>query len=161
MAACALMVAYEVMLKQRGFVGNVAIAVLTGMLFLLGGAVAGDAADNLIVAAMALLVSVGREIAKDIEDMDSDEGRLTLPMRIGVGKASVLSCAFFVAGPVLSVVPMVQHTYGPLYYAVAVADVIFLYCAVKVFSDPHRAQRSAKTAMLVALAAFILGVFRF
>ena len=160
-AACALMVAYEVMLKQRGFVGNVAIAVLTGMLFLLGGAVAGDAADNLIVAAMALLVSVGREIAKDIEDMDSDEGRLTLPMRIGVGKASVLSCAFFVAGPVLSVVPMVQHTYGPLYYAVAVADVIFLYCAVKVFSDPHRAQKSAKTAMLVALIAFILGVFRF
>ena len=159
--ACALMVAYEVMLKQRGFVGNVAIAVLTGMLFLLGGAVVGDAADNLIVAAMALLVSVGREIAKDIEDMDSDEGRLTLPMRIGVGRASVLSCAFFVAGPVLSVVPMVQHTYGSLYYAVALADIIFLYCAVRVFSDPHRAQKSAKIAMLVALAAFILGVFRF
>ena len=160
--AAVLMVAYEVALKQRGFVGNVTIAVLTGMMFLLGGAVVGDAADNVIVALMALLVSVGREIAKDIEDMESDEGdRLTLPMRIGPRKAAALACVFFVAGPVLSVAPMVWHTYGPLYYSVVVADAIFVYCAAVVFSSPHRAQKFAKLAMVVALVAFIAGVFRF
>lgn len=160
--ACVLMVSYEVALKQRGFVGNVTIAVLTGMMFLLGGAVVGDAADNVIVALMALLVSVGREIAKDIEDMESDEGdRLTLPMRIGPRKAAALACVFFVAGPVLSVAPMVWHTYGPLYYSVVVADAIFVYCAAVVFSSPHRAQKFAKLAMVVALVAFIAGVFRF
>ena len=160
--ACVLMVSYEVALKQRGFVGNVTIAVLTGMMFLLGGAVVGDAADNVIVALMALLVSVGREIAKDIEDMESDEGdRLTLPMRIGPGKAAALACVFFVAGPVLSVAPMVWHTYGPLYYSVVIADAIFVYCAAVVFSSPHRAQKFAKLAMVVALVAFIAGVFRF
>ena len=160
--ACVLMVSYEVALKQRGFVGNVTIAVLTGMMFLLGGAVVGDAADNVIVALMALLVSVGREIAKDIEDMESDEGdRLTLPMRIGPRKAAALACVFFVAGPVLSVAPMVWHTYGPLYYSVVVADAIFVYCAAVVFSSPHRAQKLAKLAMVVALVAFIAGVFRF
>ena len=160
--ACVLMVAYEMALKQRGFVGNVTIAVLTGMMFLLGGAVVGDAADNVIVALMALLVSVGREIAKDIEDMESDEGdRLTLPMRIGPRKAAALACVFFVAGPVLSVAPMVWHTYGPLYYSVVVADAIFVYCAAVVFSSPHRAQKFAKLAMVVALVAFIAGVFRF
>ena len=90
--ASILMVAYEMALKQRGFVGNVTIAVLTGMMFLLGGAVVGDAADNVVVALMALLVSVGREVAKDIEDMESDEGdRLTLPMRIGPRKAAALA----------------------------------------------------------------------
>ncbi len=155
--ACVLMVAYEVALKQRGFVGNVTIAVLTGMLFLLGGAVAGSAADNAVIAAMAMLVSVGREIAKDIEDMDSDEGRFTLPMRIGVRNASVLSCVFFVAGPVLSVAPMVWGSYGVLYYAVVLADAVFLYCAVSVFKNPHKAQKFAKIAMIVALVAFILG----
>ena len=160
--ACVLMVSYEVALKQRGFVGNVTIAVLTGMMFLLGGAVVGDAADNVIVALMALLVSVGREIAKDIEDMESDEGdRLTLPMRIGPRKAAALACVFFVAGPVLSIAPMVWHTYGPLYYSVVVADAIFVYCAAAVFSSPHRAQKFAKLAMVVALVAFIAGVFRF
>ena len=160
--ACVLMVSYEVALKQRGFVGNVTIAVLTGMMFLLGGAVVGDAAADVIVALLALLVSVGREIAKDIEDMESDEGdRLTLPMRIGPRKAAALACVFFVAGPVLSVAPMVWHTYGPLYYSVVVADAIFVYCAAVVFSSPHRAQKFAKLAMVVALVAFIAGVFRF
>ena len=159
--ACVLMVAYEMALKQRGFVGNVTIAVLTGMMFLLGGAVVGDAQDNVVVALMALLVSVGREISKDIEDMDSDEGRLTLPMRIGTGRAAALACVFFVAGPVLSVLPMIWETYGPLYYTVVVADAIFVYCAAVVFRDPHRAQKFAKIAMVVALVSFILGVFRF
>ena len=160
--ASILMVAYEMALKQRGFVGNVTIAVLTGMMFLLGGAVVGDAADNVVVALMALLVSVGREVAKDIEDMESDEGdRLTLPMRIGPRKAAALACVFFVAGPVLSVAPMVWGSYGPLYYTVVVADAIFVYCAAIVFSSPHKAQKFAKLAMVVALVSFILGVFRF
>ena len=160
--ASILMVAYEMALKQRGFVGNVTIAVLTGMMFLLGGAVVGDAADNVVVALMALLVSVGREVAKDIEDMKSDEGdRLTLPMRIGPRKAAALACVFFVAGPVLSIAPMVWGSYGPLYYTVVVADAIFVYCAAVVFSSPHKAQKFAKLAMVVALVSFILGVFRF
>lgn len=159
--ACALMFAYETALKQRGFVGNVTIAVLTGLMFILGGAVVGDVSANVIIGLMAMLVSVGREIAKDIEDMDSDEGRSTLPMRIGVRNASVVACVFFVAGPILSALPLAWQTYGPLFYLVVLADLMFVYCAVRVFRDPHGAQRTAKAAMVVALVAFILGVFRF
>ena len=40
--ACSLMYLYEVFLKQRGFIGNLTIAALTGMVFLLGSAVVGD-----------------------------------------------------------------------------------------------------------------------
>ncbi len=160
--AVLLMVAYEVALKQRGFVGNLTIAILTGMMFLLGGAVVGDAMANAIVAMMALLVSVGREIAKDIEDMESDEGaRLTLPMKIGKRNSATLACIFFVAGPVLATQPMFAGTYGPLYYTVIIACVMFIYCAIMVFNDPHKSQKMAKKAMIVALLAFILGVFRF
>ncbi len=156
--ACVLMVSYELFLKQRGFVGNLTIATLTGMTFLMGGAVVSNAEGNIVVAVMAMLVSVGREISKDIEDMESDEGRVTLPMRIGVRRAAAVASVFFVAGPVLSVAPMVWHTYGALYYLVIVADALFVYCACKVFSDPHAAQSTAKKAMLIALVAFILGI---
>ena len=159
--ACILMVAYETCLKQRGFVGNLTIAILTGMMFLLGGAVVASPMDNLIVALMATLVSIGREISKDIEDMDSDEGRNTLPMRIGTRNAAILACVFFIAGPLLSIQPMVAGTYGILYYTVVIADVLFLLCAVSVFKDPHKAQKTAKKAMVVALVSFILGVIRF
>ena len=50
---------------------------------------------------------------------------------------------------------------GKTPYTVIVADAVFLYCAAVVFNDPHRAQKSAKNAMIVALVSFILGVFRF
>ena len=158
LVACVLMLAYETLLKQRGFIGNLTIAVLTGMLFLLGGAAVGDFRANIIVALMALLVSVGREIAKDIEDMEGDEGRKTLPMSIGVRNASIIAAVFFIAGPVLSIYPIIQETYGILYYLVIVADIIFLYCAYAVFKDPHKAQKNAKLAMVCALFAFILGI---
>ena len=161
MVACVLMVAYELYFKQRGLVGNITIAVLTGMMFLLGGAVVGSMMNNMVVALMAMLVSIGREISKDIEDMDSDEGRITLPMRIGTRNAAMLACAFFVAGPILSIQPMIAGTYGMLYYSVLIADAMFVMCAVSVFNDPRKAQRLAKKAMLVALVAFILGVIRF
>lgn len=159
--ACILMVAYETCLKQRGFIGNITIAILTGMMFLLGGSVVGSMMDNAIVAAMAMLVSIGREITKDIEDMDSDEGRITLPMRIGIRNASIIACAFYVAGPLLSIQPMIAGTYGILYYTVLIADAIFVFCAISVFKDPHRSQKLAKKAMVLALISFILGVFRF
>jgi geranylgeranylglycerol-phosphate geranylgeranyltransferase len=156
--ACILMVSYEMFLKQRGFIGNVTIAVMTGMLFILGAAVIGDPMANIIVALMAMLVSIGREISKDIEDKEGDVGRYTLPMRIGDRKAAIIASLFYLSGPLLSIQPILAHTYGPLYYAVFLADACFLYCAAIVFSDPHKAQKMAKVGMMVGLVAFILGV---
>jgi len=155
--ACVLMLSYELFLKQRGFVGNVTIAVLTGMLFLLGGAVVINIDGVIAVTAMAVLVSVGREIAKDIEDMKGDEGRNTLPMRIGVRNAGIAASVTLIAGPVLSIWPIIAEMFGPLYYLVLVADAMFIYSAFAVLKDAHRAQKVCKYAMLVALIAFILG----
>lgn len=154
--AVILMAAYEMMLKQRGFIGNVTIAVLTGMVFLLAGALVGDPMKNIAVGGMAALVSVGREISKDIEDMASDEGRRTLPMSIGVRNASVVAAIFYIAGPVLSWYPIYLDPANYLYYIVLLSDVTFFYCAYKVFSDPRRAEKKAKVGMLLGLLAFIM-----
>jgi geranylgeranylglycerol-phosphate geranylgeranyltransferase len=156
--AAALMVSYELLLKQRGFVGNIAIAVLTGMIFLFGGAVVNNVEGNFIIATMAALVSVGREIAKDIQDMSSDEGRKTLPMAIGMRRASVVAAVFFILGPVLSIWPLIDQTFGWLYCIVFVADAIFIYSAFIIFRKADVSQKMAKIAMLVALIAFVSGV---
>ncbi len=157
---CAIMMfSYETMLKQRGFIGNICIAVLTGAVFLFAGAIVGDFSQVWVLALLAALVSVGREIAKDIEDMSSDEGsRTTLPMMIGVKNASVVAAAFFVLGPALSFIPFVFNMFGILYATVILADAIFVYCAVLTFKDPHKAEKLAKVAMFIALISFILGV---
>ncbi len=154
--ATVLMFGYETCLKQRGFVGNVTIAVLTGLVFILAGALVGDVYANVAVGGMAALVSVGREISKDIEDMESDIGRKTLPMSVGIRNASIIAAVFYIAGPVLSWLPIYQNPENYLYYIVVLADIAFFYCAVKVFKDPHKAQKTAKIGMLLGLLAFIM-----
>jgi geranylgeranylglycerol-phosphate geranylgeranyltransferase len=154
--AVVLMAMYELGLKQRGFIGNLTIALLTAMVFLLAGALVGDPAANIAVAGMAGLVSVGREISKDIEDMESDVGRRTLPMSIGVKNASIVASVFYIAGPVLSLYPIYLDPNNYLYYSVILADITFLFCAYKVFSDPRTAEKKAKIGMLLGLLAFIL-----
>lgn len=156
--AIVLMVCYEVGLKQRGFVGNITIAALTGMVFLLGGSIVNNIASTVEVAGMAALVTVGREITKDIEDMEGDKDRYTLPMAIGKQKAGIIAAIFYIAGPILSLLPLIDGSFSKLYLTVLLADAIFIYCALILFSDPHKSQKMAKVAMLVALVAFILGV---
>jgi len=155
--ACVLMLSYELFLKKRGFVGNVTIALLTGMLFLLGGAVVGNIESVVAIACMAVLVSIGREISKDIEDMEGDEGRNTLPMRIGAKNAATVASVTLITGPVLSIWPLIAGMFGPLYYLIFAANAVFVYSSLTVHKDARKAQKLCKYAMLIALAAFMLG----
>ncbi len=159
--AVILMFSYELLTKKRGFIGNITIALMTGMVFLLAGALVGDWTANIAVGGMAALVTVGREISKDIEDMDSDIGRRTLPMAIGVKNASIVASIFYIAGPVLSWYPIYLHPENYLYYSVILADIAFFYCAYSVFKDPHAAEKKAKIGMLFGLLAFILSAIYF
>lgn len=159
--AVILMLAYELKLKVSGLAGNMVIAFLTGGLFLLGGAVVGNIENTIAVAGMAMLVSLGREITKDIEDMEGDEGRNTLPMRIGKRNAGIVAASFFIIGPLLSMEPVINGIFGVAYLPlVLVADAIFLYDSWILFKDPRRAQKLAKLGMMVALVAFIAGGIR-
>ncbi len=155
--AAILMISYEMVLKQRGLVGNITIAVLTGMIFLLGGSICNNLDRCVELAVMAGCVNIGREIVKDIEDMDGDKDRRTLPMSIGRKNAGIIAAAFFIIGPCLSIIPIVEGHFSNLYYAVLLADAMFIYAAFILFNDPHKSQKTAKYAMLVALVAFILG----
>ncbi len=154
-----VMLAYEMRLKAEGFAGNIAIGWLTGALFLFGGA----AVDRLdlawILAALAFFATIGREIVKDIQDVEGDRtARLTLPMRIGEKRAGYVAAASFVAAVALSPLPYLQDSLSAWYVpVVAAADGMFIYCAWILFDDPERGQKMAKLAMAVALVAFLLG----
>jgi len=154
-----VILAYELRLKAEGIVGNLAIAWLTGALFLFGGAAVDRLNIAWILAALAFLATLGREITKDIQDIEGDRAsRRTLPMRIGERRASYVAAASFFAAVVLSPLPYIQDLLSIWYVpAVAVADGIFIYCALILFQSPGRGQKIAKLAMAVALAAFLLG----
>ncbi len=155
----AVMVGYERLLKAEGIAGNLAISWLTVALFLFGGAAVERYDLAWILAALAFLATLGREIVKDIQDIEGDRGsRLTLPMRIGIRRAGILASLGFLAAVALSPAPylldLLSFWYVP---AVAVADAIFIYCALILFREPEKGQKVAKLAMLVALLAFLVG----
>jgi len=154
-----VILAYEMWLKAEGFVGNLAISWLTGALFLFGGAAVGRLDLAWILAALAFLATLGREITKDIQDMEGDRAsRRTLPMKIGEKRAGYVAAASFVAAVALSPLPYIQDLLSQWYLpAVVVADGIFIYCSWILFWDPERSQKFAKLAMAVALVAFLLG----
>lgn len=159
LVSIAIMVGYERCLKAEGLAGNLAISWLTGALFLFGGAAVGRLELAWILAALAFLATLGREIVKDIQDVEGDRGsRSTLPMRIGVEKAGYMGSAAFVAAVALSPVAYIQGLLSIWYIpVVAVADGIFIYCALIHFGNPENGQKVAKLGMLVALLAFFIG----
>jgi geranylgeranylglycerol-phosphate geranylgeranyltransferase len=84
---------YSLKLKDRGLPGNFAISLSVGMVILFGAAGVFEPTEPRVLSLffIGLSYNLAREIVKDIEDMEGDEGRNTLAMRIGVEKARVLA----------------------------------------------------------------------
>lgn len=84
---------YSSQLKRLPFVGNLAVAALTALSVLIIGVHFQQYSDALFVfAGFAFLISIIREIVKDIEDMQGDVtyGCRTLPIILGMRKVKRL-----------------------------------------------------------------------
>jgi geranylgeranylglycerol-phosphate geranylgeranyltransferase len=159
----AIMLAYEFKAKAQGLPGNLMISWLTASLFLFGGLSVLDIYPGimepvLFMFLLSFFATLGREIAKDIEDVEGDIGRNTLPMRIGIKNARHVSVIAFLIGIGLSPLPYFFGTFG-FYYLVTVlfADAIFIYGACVLSQNPGKTSESAKLAMMLSLVAFLLG----
>jgi geranylgeranylglycerol-phosphate geranylgeranyltransferase len=161
-----VMYSYERWFKPRGASGNLVIAYLVGSLFLFAG-VAVFRTDvavlqrTAILAVLAGMTTLGREITKDIEDMAGDVDRRTLPQRIGAASAGRIAAAALILGVGFSALPVLLRildwTYGVI---VLPADGMFIYAALHSAAQPARSQRVTKYAMIVALVAFLVGGLR-
>jgi geranylgeranylglycerol-phosphate geranylgeranyltransferase len=164
--AVVALLGYEFLLKARGFVGNMVVAFLTGMVFLYGGAAGGNAAILLPFAGMAFLATLSREVIKDMEDVRGDVGRTTLPMAYGLPYAARLARFAVLGAVLLSVVPLAWFVAatslaGMIYIgSVAVADLIFGVSVRYLPERLHYEQTMSKVAMTVALVAFLAVAFR-
>jgi geranylgeranylglycerol-phosphate geranylgeranyltransferase len=161
-ANLAVMISYEVLSKAKGLAGNMTIAWLTGTTFLFGGAAVAAIEDTIVLAALAFLATLGREIAKDIEDMEGDVGRDTVPMQAGVGNAQIMAGTAIFASILLSPLPILLDIFlreGFIIYLLSItaADAIFIYCIFLLGKGKDYASSVIKGGMLIALIAFLLG----
>lgn len=160
-----LLVAYECRLKAAGITGNALVGLLVASTFLYGGVVAAGRvpvqAMLWLLAGMAGLSSLARELLKDIEDRHADAGhRTSFPLRHGAPKAAILAFLLVNAAVLASIYAFLRAPHWwwtPWLPLLALADVLFVVGACLAWLDVGLAQRTLKAAMLVALVAFLAG----
>jgi geranylgeranylglycerol-phosphate geranylgeranyltransferase len=164
--AIGALLTYELRFKALGLVGNLTVALLTGLVFLYGGAAAGAPWIVVPFALMAFFATMSREVIKDMEDAAGDVDRRTLPQTHGFGAATAVARGAVVVAIALSFLPFfwfvpLASVAGIMYLVlVGAADAIFIASIARLPKELHWEQSMSKVAMSVALLAFLAVAFR-
>jgi len=153
------LISYENKLKALGLSGNIAVGFMSGAVFLYAGMVVNDPGPTLWMFGLAFLATVAREIVKDIQDLEGDTDRLTLPARIGITKSLFFAGTLLVVAWSLSFTAITQFSgIASNAYAigVSIANVIMLLGFQNARNgDYFSGQKKIKQGMGVAMLAFI------
>ena len=157
--ACAILVLYNGILKNVPLAGNLMISLLCGTAFLFGGYAVGQPGPALIPAIFAALFHFGREILKDLQDLQGDrhEEGSTLPIWAGERAAEAAVSATFLVLIAVTLYPFVSGIYGSIYlFLVFCLDFLLLYVVFEVWRS-HSADHLRRLSHLLK-AGMILGL---
>ena len=151
---------YTTVFKGTPGLGNVLVSALVGSTFLFGGAAVGRLEAPVILAVLAMLSTLTREIIKDVEDVagDREEGLATLPIAIGERRALWVGAGALGVAVAVSPVPYLLGTFGAIYLGlVVIADTVMLYAWYESFADPAAGRAHFKYGTFLATIAFAAG----
>ncbi|MEN3038249.1 MAG: geranylgeranylglycerol-phosphate geranylgeranyltransferase [Candidatus Kryptonium sp.] len=158
---------YSYKLKGVPLVGNFTVAFMTGLAFVFAGSVVGNFKDSVFPFVFAFLINFGREIVKDIEDMEGDRkaGIKTFPIVNGVEKSVFISVVVFVVLILSTFVPYFVGIYNRFYALIILCvDVGLIFVVISLIKDKskrnlNRLSNILKFEMLVGLFAIYFGSF--
>ncbi len=157
---------YAAHFKRTVLWGNLLVSLSTAAAFFYGGLSIGEPQQALIPALFGFLFHLGREIIKDIQDMEGDrrDGAITYPLAAGVASAIRLTRIIFAALIVATIIPYWQGWYGSAYFTIIVLGIFpvvgyVLFTLTEKASTNHLGFLSnlLKADMLVGLLALYLG----
>ncbi len=159
-------VLYNAKLKEFGIWGNLYISFTMAAPFLFGSMLFADNNPVLyVIAAIAFLVGLGREIMKGIMDMEGDALRnvRTVARTWGPANAKYLAVALYASGIILSPLPLLMgEPFGmsPVYGAFACLSVVILayVCYTLLRSHDIKTIGKARKTTLASMAVALLGV---
>tara|TARA_B100000586_G_C20046895_1_gene400252 strand:- start:53 stop:883 length:831 start_codon:yes stop_codon:yes gene_type:complete len=153
------LISYENKLKALGLSGNIAVGFMSGAVFLFAGMVVNDPGPTLWMFGLALLATISREIIKDVQDLEGDADRFTLPARIGVGYSLNLAGLILIVAISLSYTAVSQFNglAGTAYWVgISLANVVMLFGFYNAKNeDYYSGQKNIKQGMGLAMLAFI------
>ena len=123
--AVALMMSYDhgPKTKDSGLIGNVSISVMVGAVILYGASSVSSVSSTLVwwTASVVFFTNLAREIVKDCQDMESDEGiRNTLPMSFGLQNSRMAAYVIIMASLVCLYMPYWKgpFEFGQLFFQI-------------------------------------------
>ena len=151
---------YSLKLKDSGLPGNFAISLSVGMVILFGAAGVFEPTEPRVLSLFFIGISynLAREIVKDIEDMEGDEGRNTLAMRIGVEKARVLAWMILLLTMVSILAPFALEIFPASHLLLIIPGLmtIFLVKRKLAYAEDRNAQKLIKKSLQLTLLGFIV-----
>jgi len=157
---------YSRSLKSVVLVGNVTVALISGLAFVYGGVAVGNVSKAFIVGTFALFYHFAREIIKDIEDKkgDGSEGVKSFPILYGNEAALFLASVIITLLIGLTIIPYFLEIFSIYYLIVVVAgvDVFLIYVMISMWYNKRiknlrRLTVMMKANMLIGLLAVYIG----
>ncbi len=154
-----LLIAYENGLKAAGITGNVVVGLMSGAVFLFAGMAVNDPGPTLWMFGLAVLATITREIVKDIQDLEGDTDRRTLPSRIGIESSLNLSILILLIAIGLSYTAMNQFeemAWNAYVGGITLANGTMLFGIYNAKQEDYfMGQKNIKQGMGIAMLAFI------
>lgn len=177
----ALLFLYSISLKKKLLSGNIVISALTAWVILVVGwcetsnllrpALIGSFTEKItrisfLYAGFAFVISLVREVVKDMEDMEGDRryGCNTMPIALGINAAKVFVAVWLVvltsALLIVQFYVLVFKWWGSAVYCILLIIVPLLYIFRKLFSantskDYHRLSSLIKLVMFTGILSMI------
>ena len=154
------LVAYENGLKAAGITGNIAVGFMSGAVFLYAGMAVNNPGPTIWMFGLAFLATISREIVKDIQDLEGDRDRRTLPSRIGISYSLTIAILILLIAIGLSYTAINQFDGNALNaYAggITLANAIMLFGIYNSRNEDYfMGQKNIKQGMGIAMLAFIV-----
>jgi geranylgeranylglycerol-phosphate geranylgeranyltransferase len=164
--AVALMLTYDhgPKTKDSGLIGNISISLMVGAVILYGASSISSLNSTLVwwTALVVFFTNLAREIVKDCQDMESDEGiRQTLPMKFGLQNSRMAAYVIIMAALVCLYMPYWRgpFEFGQIFFQIpAILTLITLNRPLYEGRDALVAGR-IRVAMLLGLIGFIIPMY--
>jgi len=151
---------YSLNLKSRGLPGNIAISASVAMVVLFGSAGVYQLSNLRVVsvAIIGFLYNLAREIIKDVEDMQADEGRNTLAMKIGPEKTRIMAYLISLSTLISILMPFAFDLFKPQHLILVLPSILVLLMVKSKLSlaQDYAAQQLLKKSLYLCLGAFTL-----
>jgi len=153
------LISYENKLKALGLSGNIAVGFMSGAVFLYAGMVVNEPGPTLWMFGLAILATISREIIKDIQDLEGDTDRFTLPARIGITNSLILAGTILIIAWSLSFTAIPQFdgmALNAYVIGISTANVLMLIGFQNARNGNYfSGQKNIKQGMGIAMLAFI------